>query len=448
MPENPLLGNDRGIIDHLRHRTRHMCVIYQDHVLPPGCEPASARVGIDPAGDGVALLVGNPDRTGIRYTGPDPAVATWISTGRAEFVSVDALVAWYRSVAGHPGPEPAPPSPTGPQQGNGTVRGDVPRRRAGDVTDLASIGTGPDTPKPLTRQGLIEALSAEVAGQRLALEAVAGAVAAHCAKPRPRKPLSLMLMGSTGTGKTLTAQILAQALTGHDGHAWDFHRYDMSEFSERHATARLVGAPAGYIGYSDQNLADLLRANPKCVILFDEIEKAHPEVLKTLMGLMDQGRFTGARDQAAHAPQAILIFTSNIGTDELANLHFRDEQHCDQSGRAALRKAMPPEIVGRLGHVTIYSPLTGADLARVIVESILRSAREYAVDVSYVDPEFVTAILSETKGNTMGVRIIEYLIDRRLGPSLAAHQGFRVEILGGNGTVIRTDDTPGQATTP
>jgi ATP-dependent Clp protease ATP-binding subunit ClpC len=185
-------------------------------------------------------------------------------------------------------------------------------------------------------------------------------------------------MGPTGVGKTELAKVVAREVFGSDD---ALIKIDMSEFGERHNTSRLLGAPAGYVGYEDGGqLTDKIRRQPYSVVLFDEIEKAHPEVFQLLLQLLEEGKLTDAKGRSVDFTNAIIILTSNLGADRMmkeSSLGFHaagksdekklDEAHEENAAAAkdALSKMMRPELINRFDSIVTFRALTRKEVSKI-----------------------------------------------------------------------------------
>ncbi|HEX8729843.1 MAG TPA: ATP-dependent chaperone ClpB [Ktedonobacterales bacterium] len=248
-----------------------------------------------------------------------------------------------------------------------------------DIAEVVSKWTG----IPVTRlmQGEVEKLvhteenlRKRVVGQDQALAAVANTVrAARAGLQDPNRPLgSFLFLGPTGVGKTETARALAEFLFD-DEHA--LVRIDMSEYQERHTVSRLIGAPPGYVGYEEAGqLTEAVRRRPYCVILLDEVEKAHPEVLNVLLQVLDDGRLTDAQGRTVDFRNTIIIMTSNLGSQYIIEPGLTSEQ-IEQRVMAAVRESFRPELLNRIDEVVIFAPL-GREQITQIVEIQLRDLRQ------------------------------------------------------------------------
>src|SRR5690606_21721195 len=203
-------------------------------------------------------------------------------------------------------------------------------------------------------------LHERVIGQDGAVQAVADAVIrARSGLKDPRRAIgSFLFLGPTGVGKTELARALASSLFDSEE---NMVRIDMSEYQERHAVARLIGAPPGYIGYEEGGqLTEAVRRKPYSVILFDEIEKAHPEVFNTLLQLLDDGRLTDSRGRTVNFRDTVVIMTSNLGSRyllESIRSGRADDGEMRERVMAELRSSFRPEFLNRIDEIVMFRPL-------------------------------------------------------------------------------------------
>ncbi len=214
-----------------------------------------------------------------------------------------------------------------------------------------------------------ERLHNRVVGQDEAIQAVASAIRrARAGLQDPNRPLgSFIFLGPTGVGKTELARALAQFLFD-DEQA--MVRIDMSEYQEKHAVSRLIGAPPGYVGYDEAGqLTEAVRRRPYAVVLFDEVEKAHPEVLNVLLQLLDDGRLTDGRGRTVDFKNTVVIMTSNLGSQYLAERALR-EGAVDEGARRevleAMRQHFRPEFINRIDETVVFHPLGREHMGRII----------------------------------------------------------------------------------
>jgi ATP-dependent Clp protease ATP-binding subunit ClpB len=206
-------------------------------------------------------------------------------------------------------------------------------------------------------------LAERVIGQDEALLAVSNAVRrARAGLQDPSRPIgSFIFLGPTGVGKTETARALAEFLFD-DEHA--MVRIDMSEYMEKHSVSRMIGAPPGYIGYDEGGaLTEAIRRRPYSVVLFDEIEKAHPDVFNVLLQILDDGRLTDGQGRTVDFRNAVLIMTSNIGSQYIVDL--ADEAEIEARVMEALRAHFRPEFLNRVDDVILYHQLKREQIHRI-----------------------------------------------------------------------------------
>lgn len=302
-------------------------------------------------------------------------------------------------------------------------------RGAGQLTELDAVAIRRPSQRSVSVDELRTGLEQNLRGQDQALSALAERVGVQLAKRSPRRPLSLLLVGPTGVGKTESIQRLAALLGELEREACHFHRIDMNEYAEASRASMLLGAPPGYIGYSDGGLlVDALTADGRAVVLFDEIEKAHPQVLQVLMNLMDAGRLSHPRGggEPIDARSALLCFTSNAQAGALSKAICADDDNAavDAKVRRALVSAnFLPEFVGRLSACLHFSPLSDAAVIEIAALSIARVADEYDLQVDYIEPAVVQQVVDLADAGRFGARMIEYAVERLLAPLFAKHAG-------------------------
>ena len=256
-----------------------------------------------------------------------------------------------------------------------------------DIARIVSKWTGIPVSKMLEGEvrKLVEMesrLRQRVLGQDAALERVANAIRrSRAGLSDPRRPIgSFIFLGPTGVGKTELARALAEFLFD-DEHA--MVRIDMSEYMEKHAVARLIGAPPGYVGYEEGGqLTEAVRRRPYAVVLFDEIEKAHPDVFNVLLQIMDDGRLTDGKGRTVDFKNTVIIMTSNIGAQFLQPVALENPQafaRASEHVMEALRAQFKPEFLNRVDDVILFNPL-GKDQLTKIVELRLADVRKLLAD--------------------------------------------------------------------
>jgi ATP-dependent Clp protease ATP-binding subunit ClpB len=243
---------------------------------------------------------------------------------------------------------------------------------ADDIAEVVSKWTGIPVARMMEGelQKLVhmeERLRQRVIGQDHAISAVANAVRrARAGLSDPNRPIgSFIFLGPTGVGKTELARALAEFLFD-DERA--MVRIDMSEFMEKHSVARLIGAPPGYVGYEEGGyLTEAVRRRPYSVILFDEIEKAHPDVFNLLLQILDDGRLTDGQGRTVDFKNTVIIMTSNVGSQWLQDLELtQDAEAIRLRVMEALRLQFRPEFLNRIDEIVIFNPLTEEEIARIV----------------------------------------------------------------------------------
>jgi ATP-dependent Clp protease ATP-binding subunit ClpB len=243
-----------------------------------------------------------------------------------------------------------------------------------EISSIVSRWTG--IPVSRLREGerekllrLDEVLHERLVGQDEAVQLVADAIVrARSGIKDPRRPIgSFIFLGPTGVGKTELAKTLASALFDSEE---NIVRIDMSEYQERHTVSRLVGAPPGYVGYEEGGqLTEAVRRKPYSVVLFDEIEKAHPDVFNTLLQILDDGRLTDAQGRTVDFRNTVIIMTSNIGSAYLLDGVTSDGQVKEDARDAVmdeLRRSFRPEFLNRVDEIVLFKPLTIAEIERIV----------------------------------------------------------------------------------
>ncbi len=310
-----------------------------------------------------------------------------------------------------------------------------------DVADVVARMTGVPVTKVIRAEakyllGLEKKLSKYVIGQEEAVGAVAKAVRrSRAGIGSSKRPIgSFIFMGPTGVGKTELARVLAREFFGSED---ALIKIDMSEFGEHHNVARLVGAPAGYVGYDDGGqLTDKIRHQPYSLVLFDEIEKAHPEVFNMLLQILEDGALTDAKGRAIDFTNTIVIMTSNLGADKLqkeASLGFHVNRPSDQKDLDTLhennkskvleevKKAMRPELINRIDKIIVFRALTKKDVLRILdvqVEELRERLSKRGIGIQ-LTPQAKQHLLDNGYDAKNGVRPMRRLLQDTLEDNIA-----------------------------
>jgi len=295
-----------------------------------------------------------------------------------------------------------------------------------DVAAIVAKWTGIPVEKML--EGELERLSrmeerlhTRVVGQEQAIEAISNAVRrARAGLQDPKRPIgSFIFLGPTGVGKTELARALAEFLFDDESH---MVRLDMGEYMEKHTVARLVGAPPGYVGYEEGGqLTEAVRRRPYSVVLFDEIEKAHPDVFNTLLQVLDDGRLTDGQGRTIDFKNTVILMTSNVGSQFIRDVEDVSTPEVRAQIDAALKAAFKPEFLNRVDDIIVFHKL-GRDELRVIVEIQLAHLRKLLHERGLkleLTPDAVDLLTERGYDPAYGARPLKRAIQRYLQDPLA-----------------------------
>jgi ATP-dependent Clp protease ATP-binding subunit ClpB len=311
-----------------------------------------------------------------------------------------------------------------------------------DVAEVVSAWTGIPVSKLLEGEiekllHMEERLHGRVVGQDEAIQVVSNAVRrSRAGLQDPKRPIgSFIFLGPTGVGKTELARALAEFLFDDEN---AMVRIDMSEYQERHTVSRLIGAPPGYIGYEEGGqLTEAVRRKPYTVVLFDEVEKAHPEVFNALLQLLDEGRLTDGHGRTVDFKNTVVIMTSNIGTELLDGRNATADAGTRAQVMAVLRQHFRPEFLNRVDEIILFHGLTLDDLKQIVDIQIghvqgLQADRHVQVELSETARDLLA---SEGYDPVYGARPLKRVIQRRLQDPLALkllqgefHEGDHVRV--------------------
>jgi ATP-dependent Clp protease ATP-binding subunit ClpB len=324
-----------------------------------------------------------------------------------------------------------------------------------DVARIVSKWTGIPVSKMLEGEvkklvTMEERLRQRVIGQEPALERVANAIRrSRAGLSDPKRPIgSFIFLGPTGVGKTELARALAEFLFD-DEHA--MIRIDMSEYMEKHSVARLIGAPPGYVGYEEGGqLTEQVRRRPYAVVLFDEIEKAHPDVFNVLLQMMDDGRLTDGKGRVVDFKNAILIMTSNLGSSYLQSDHVRTPDEFEKASEQvlnALHGHFRPEFLNRVDDIIVFSPLGKDQLVKIIdlrLEDVRRLLADRKISLELTDAA-KELLFTQGYDPNFGARPLKRSIQKLVQDPLA----LRIldgEVIHGDHVVVDVDKKAGKMT--
>jgi len=295
-----------------------------------------------------------------------------------------------------------------------------------DIAKLVSKWTGIPVGRLLEGEAqklvhMEERLRQRVVGQEDALTRVANAVRrSRAGLSDTKRPIgSFIFLGPTGVGKTELARALAEFLFDDEKL---MIRIDMSEYMEKHTVSRLIGAPPGYVGYEEGGqLTEQVRRHPYSVVLFDEIEKAHPDVFNVLLQILEDGRLTDGKGRTVDFRNTVLVMTSNVGSTAIFELSGTDPEKARKEAMEALRAAFRPEFINRIDEIVIFNPLGTEQLARIVrlllksVEKLL-AERQITLEIS---PAATELLLREGYDPAFGARPLRRTIQRLIQDPLA-----------------------------
>ena len=294
---------------------------------------------------------------------------------------------------------------------------------------------------------LEKVLKERVKGQDEAVEKVAKAIRRSRIGIRdPRRPIgSFLFLGSTGVGKTELAKALAEALFDDEN---KIIRLDMSEFMEAHSVSKLIGSPPGYVGFDDGGqLTEQVRRKPYSVVLFDEIEKAHPEVFNMLLQILDDGRLTDSHGKVVSFKNTIIILTSNIGSEKFnktnVSLGFNDRKDEDKNAlmMSELKKYFKPELINRIDNIVVFNKLSPAvlkEIAKKMLGDLNKNLKQSGVELKFTTSTFNYLIKNGTNDD-FGARPLRRLITTKIEDELADKM-LRGEIKSGDNVLVDCKD--------
>jgi ATP-dependent Clp protease ATP-binding subunit ClpB len=329
------------------------------------------------------------------------------------------------------------------QKGGGILKEEVGEE---DIAKLVSKWTGIPVGRLLEGEAqklvtMESRLRQRVIGQDAALERVANSIRRNRAGlSDPNRPIgSFIFLGPTGVGKTELARALAEFLFD-DEHA--MIRLDMSEYMEKHTVSRMIGAPPGYVGYEEGGqLTELVRRHPYSVILFDEIEKAHPDVFNILLQILEDGRLTDGKGRKVDFRNAVLIMTSNVGSTALFDLAGSDPERARKEALEALRQMFRPEFINRIDDIVLFNPLGREQLNKIVdleLAKVMRllEARKVRIELT---PAARERVVQDGYDPAYGARPLRRTVQRLVQDPLA------MRILDGSvlpGDLVRVDIDP------
>ena len=288
-----------------------------------------------------------------------------------------------------------------------------------DISKVIELWTGIPANKIVETEyekirSLKKALSARVIGQEQAVDKVAKAIKrTRVQLTKRRRPASFIFVGPTGVGKTELVKALGEELFDATE---PLIRVDMSEFMEKHSVSKLIGSPPGYVGFDEAGqLTEKVRRRPYSVVLFDEIEKAHPDVMNIMLQILDEGKIRDSQGRSVSFENTVIVMTSNAGsTDKDTGVGFNktDAEVSQEKAMKALREFLRPEFLGRVDEIVVFNPLTEenyAEIAALMLDEMKEPLGEKNIRLAY-DKEALKLIAHKAYGKKLGARDIRHVI--------------------------------------
>lgn len=420
--------------------------IFDDCELPEECTPNTATISIGKDESGYSVYCHDD----IRYRGHNPTMYKLFKNKRITCDDWPSFMRLCRKFTDNPSTSPDTEEP---------YEGDGEANEIADFSDIQMPDSGPQA--LMTFETLRKELSKAVISQDEAIDTVSFQVDRFLRKKNPKKPLSLLAYGPPGIGKSETAKSLGDILSRLSGHNYSTVWTELNTFTEAHTVYRLIGSPPGYIGYDDKPVFEAVTDNTYTIFIFDELDKAHPQVLKTFMSILDEGRCAsrsrlpdGSRE--FDFKHCIFFFTSNymlagnntenkqnpIGfsiTEDVEDINFDDGaveiaykdkpnsevaedditqriyKSTEKARREFIKYGTLAEIASRFHGFVEYKPLSSEAKARILAKQIVETGFEYGIRIGYISKEVMQGIINRvTEADSLTVRSFKAVIEGQL----------------------------------
>ena len=420
---------------------------FENCELPAGCVPANATVGLYKASARYAMFL----EGSVRYSGSNRAMINLSRGPHLFFRNFSEMKRFLQTLPREPdSPETAPEQEEDACDLNTVINAEeisLPQRTALSATDYQTIQ---------------REMEKQIIGQKNAVETIAHQVSLHLNKSNPKKPLSIIAYGPPGTGKSESAKSLAKILSRLGPHEYSTVWTELNTFTEAHSVYRLTGSPPGYVGYDDKPVFEAVANNPYTVFIFDELDKAHPEVLKTFMSILDEGRCAARKELADQSREynfrhCIFFFTSNfrlggkdnktgIGftisddivdirrNDDAVEISYRENEpednfdtvtkrifHDTEAARAAFVKAgVLREIASRFNCFVEFQELCDEAKIGILAKQVIETGFEYDIKLTYISSEILQSLVDASMSeNVLTVRSFKSVIEGYLAAAFA-----------------------------
>ena len=396
--------------------------VYNNRELPEGCEPRKARIGFEKQGEIYTLFIDN----GVKTTIQDCDFAFWIDKGETRFVGIDDLMAFFDSIRSLFNENQSVQTEESRVRINTTVdtsietEGDpFPDESTQTVIDrnrLNEIKSKRKQKKEVWPKDIAKAIKKHIYGQDEAIDALAEGVAINQMKNQDKAYVALFL-GPPAAGKTETGTLLAKVLSDLYEREYGFIKIDCNTYKREHMIQNILGAPPSYVGYGKDTVLQPVRRNPYHVILFDEIEKAHEDLLVALMEALDTGYLSMADNSPKiNLNKCIILFTSNISVDMVeynAGTEYERNELCKD---IFTKHCGRPEISRRIKDFMVFIPISDDAEVDIIIKFAKKALNEYGAELVRIDEELMADLLKcKTK---YGASEIANRVERAIGRAI------------------------------
>jgi len=425
----------------LREQIQGVLYTFDQTQLPDTCTPSVTRIGFEYTPQNGYVFYINK---GISYSGTDREFKNLLESGEKKFEEyhdMENFVKGLKSIFNEKHSEKQTDS----------AKPEIQNKNSRDPTTLYDRSQIKELEQEqqqifIDSDKIYTELISRIKGQDLSMKTLSEVTQIHLAQVEPQMPATVFIAGPTGTGKTESANALLHAINKYSSKKYQMLRINCNQYKESHRVAQLLGSPNGYIGYGDPPVIAPLANNSRTIVLWDEIEKAHSDILDVIMGALDTGiiqlpsPIKGSNE--IDCKQSIFIFTSNLPIYQCENkkIGFNNDsqstevQNIDEMCKKALvEKGFKPEIAGRISSYLLFNTLDSSVIADIIAIAIVNCAKSFGLSVKHIDTPIISDLLS-TNSASFGARTYKQDIQRKLGKAFASasqkHKGRDISIKG------------------